>query len=515
MSEKFTWQPLDRVAISLMLVLSCLIALLLWQGEQVAPRVREFSWQDRQIGVDDTAFILTFSRPMDMKSVEDNLVIEPPLPGKTSWAGRRFAYTLTLPAPYGTAFQVKLANAKEQIGTTVAADAPPMQPFVGQFRTRDRAFAYIGVTGEAAGRLVLNNLTQQQSKILTPAEWVVLDFQPYPQGDRLLFSAIERAALRQGRLEQRLYTVTTGIAPEASHRWRFPLGNATPTNPPAAGVIEPVLDSQGFQNLQFDLARDGSAIVVRRLNKENPADFGLWVVRPGQAPQRLDSEPGGDFLITPDSRAIAVAQGQGIALLPLHAETQPSATGGQDKLLEFLPKFSQALSFTRDGTTAAMVKFNTDFTRSLYLINNRGDQKELLRFQGSIQAAQFDPTQRWLYCLLAEVVAGEGYREQPFLAAIDLETEELVPLVLLPEQQGIQMNLAPDGLALLFDQPLAVDTPDAKLAEAPRGRDGRPIADSRLWFLPLDPAILATRDPASQLKPEALPIVGFNPRWLP
>lgn len=507
MSEKFTWQPLDRVAISLMLVLSCLIALLLWQGEQVAPKVREFSWQDQQIGVDDTAFILTFSRPMDMKSVEENLVIEPPLPGKTSWAGRRFAYTLAFPAPYGTAFQVKLANAREQIGTAVAADSPPMQPFVGQFRTRDRAFAYIGVTGEEAGRLVLKNLTQQQSKILTPADWVVLDFQPYPQGDRLLFSAIERTALRQGSLDQRLYTVTTGIIPESANRRR--------SAPPAPGVIELVLDSQGFQNLQFGLARDGSAIVVRRVNKENPGDFGLWVVRPGQDPQRLDSEPGGDFLITPDSQAIAVAQGQGIALLPLQAETQPGSTGRQEKLLEFLPKFSQALSFTRDGTTAAMLKFNTDFTRSLYLINNRGDQKELLRFKGSIQAAQFDPAQRWLYCLLAEVVEGEGYREQPFLAAIDLQTEELVPLVLLPEQQGIQMNLAPDGLAILFDQPLAVDAPDAKLAEAPRGRDGRPIADSRLWFLPLDPAILATRDPASQLKPEVLPIVGFNPRWLP
>ncbi|WP_448563211.1 hypothetical protein [Trichothermofontia sp.] len=511
MSEKFTWQPLDRVAISLMLVLSCLIALLLWRGEQVAPKVREFSWQNRQIGVDDTAFILTFSRPMDMHSVEENLVIEPPLPGKISWAGRRLAYTLDFPAPYGTDFQVKLANAREQIGTAAgvaAADSPAMQPFVGQFKTRDRAFAYIGVRGETAGRLVLNNLTRQQTQILTPADWVVLDFRAYPQGDRLLFSAIERSALRQGRWDQRLYTVTTGIAPEPESRRRR-------SDPPSPGVIELVLDSQGFQNLQFDLANDGSAIVVRRVNKKNPGDFGLWGVRSGQEPQRLDSEPGGDFLITPDSQAIAVAQGQGIALLPLAADTHPDRPGSQEKLLEFLPRFSQALSFTRDGSTAAMLKFNTDFTRSLYLINNRGDQKELLRFKGSIQAAQFDPTQRWLYCLLAEVVEGEGYREQPFLAAIDLQTDELVPLVLLPEQQGIQMHLAPDGLALLFDQPLAVDTPDANLAEAPRGRDGRPIADSRLWFLPLDPTILATKDPAAQLKPEALPIVGFSPRWLP
>lgn len=507
MSAKFTWQPLDRAAISLMLVLSCLIALLLWQGEQVAPRVREFTWQDRQIGVDDTAFILTFTRPMDTTSVEQNLVIEPPLPGRISWAGRRMAYTLNFPPPYGTEFQLKLANAREKIGG-ITTDSPPMQPFVGQFKTRDRAFAYIGATGENAGRLVLNNLTQQQTQVLTPAEWVVLDFRPYPQGDRIVFSAIERSALRQGRWDQHLYTVTTGIVPETPGQRRTP-------STAVAGEIQPILDADGFQNLQFDLASDGSAIVVRRVNKTNPADFGLWVVQPGRPAQRIDSEPGGDFLITPDSQAIAVAQGQGMALLPLHPDDQTKATVGDQKLLEFLPQFSQVLSFTRDGSTAAMLKFNTDFTRSLYLINNRGDQKELLRFKGSIHAAQFDPAQRWLYCLLGELVEAEGYREQPFLAAIDLKTDELFPLVLLPEQQGIQMSLAPDGLALLFDQTLAVDAADPSLAEAPRGRDGRPIADSRLWFLPLDPAILATEDPASQLRPEALPIAGFNPRWLP
>jgi len=508
MSEKLTWQPLDRVAMSLMFVLSCLIALLLWQGEQVAPKVREFSWQDRQIGVDDTAFILTFSRPMDTQSVEANLMIEPSLPGRISWAGRRLAYTLNAPAPYGTEFQVKLANAREKIGTA-ATDSPPLQPFVGQFKTRDRAFAYIGITGETAGRLVLNNLTQQQTEVLTPADWVVLDFRPYPQGDRILFSAIERSALRQGSWDQHLYTVTTGMVPETDARRRS-------GSPIAAGEIEPVLDTQGFRNLQFDLANDGSAIVVRRVNQQNPADFGLWVVRPGEAPQRLDSEPGGDFLITPDSQAIAVAQGQGMALIPLQPEAAaPALPAGKEKLLEFLPQFSQVLGFARDGATAAMLKFNTDFTRSLYLVNNRGDQKELLRFKGSIHAVQFDPAQRWLYCLLGELVEAESYREQPFLAAIDLQTDELFPLVLLPEQQGVQMSLAPDGLALMFAQTLAVDTASPQLADAPRGQDGRPIADGRLWFLPLDPAILATKDPAAQLRPEALPIAGFNPRWLP
>jgi len=50
----------DRVAIALMLALSLLIGLLLWQG---APRVRDFSWQDKQVGAEDTS-LPHFSRPM-------------------------------------------------------------------------------------------------------------------------------------------------------------------------------------------------------------------------------------------------------------------------------------------------------------------------------------------------------------------------------------------------------------------------------------------------------------------
>ncbi|HEY9836416.1 MAG TPA: Ig-like domain-containing protein, partial [Vampirovibrionales bacterium] len=92
LQKKFS-QPLDRAAIALIAVLTVAIALLLFGGDSTAPRVREFSWQNKQVSAKDRAFIMTFSRPMDRQSVEDNLKIDPPVPGKISWAGRRMAYT--------------------------------------------------------------------------------------------------------------------------------------------------------------------------------------------------------------------------------------------------------------------------------------------------------------------------------------------------------------------------------------------------------------------------------------
>lgn len=491
-------QPIDRVAIALIVALSLLIGILLLSGDHTAGRVRDFSWQDKQIGADDTAFTLTFSRPMDHASVESNLRIEPPLPGRVSWAGRRMAYTLNVPAPYGTPFQVQLQNAHDRF----AGSQSSIQPFRGTFQTHDRIFAYIGVSGEEAGRLVLFNLNQQQKQILTPKEMVVMEFKSYPLGDRLLFAATPRTTQPTALTDQQLFTVTTGIHVQSPTQ---PDAQATTQALPSAvplGKIALVLDNKDYQNLRFDLSTDGTKIVVQRVNRSNPNDFGPWLVKSGEPPQALKGEPGGDFLITPDSNSLAIAQGQGLAILPL----QPNA-----KPLDFLPKFGMVLSFTRDGSLATMVKFNTDSTRSLFLVGNQGTQKELLRTTGSILSARFDPTKQTLYCLLTELLTGgDIYREQPYLAAIELKTAKLRPLVILPDQQDVQMSLSPDGLALLFDQTIEAEQSRAAAGGQLRNSTGKAIADSRLWLLPLDPG-----NPTAKLQPESLPLPGLRPLWLP
>jgi dipeptidyl aminopeptidase/acylaminoacyl peptidase len=486
-----------------MLVLTVLIGLLLWNGGHAAPRVREFTWQDKQVGAEDTAFILNFSRPMDHASVESNLWINPPLPGKVSWAGRRMAYTLDMSAPYGTLFQIELQRSRDRF---TKADSPraTLQPFTGRFRSRDRAFAYIGVEGEEDGRLVLYNLTQQKKQVLTPKDLVLNEFKPYPLGDRILFSATPRTAQPRGILEQQLYTVTTGIHIQPPVQVNDPdLGNSPVTlSSEPAGTIKLVLDNQAYQTLKFDLSADGKLIVVQRVNRKDPADFGPWILRQGEPPQPLKGNPGGDFLIAPDSNSLAISQGQGLAILPLQPDAKP---------LDFLPRFGMILSFSRDGTEAAVIKFNSDRTRSLFLVNSQGKETELLKTPGSILTAQFDPMKQTLYCLLTELVTeGDLYQEHPYLAAIDLKTKKLTPLLLLPNQREVQISLSPDGLAFLFDQTEHSEAQNPTTDKPIQTQQGKAISTSRLWLFPIDPL-----NPTAQSQPEALPMAGLHPRWLP
>lgn len=143
-------QPIDRLAIALIVLLSLIMGLLIWGGTacedeclfHAGAKVSSFSWQNKTIGGQDRAFILTFNRPMDRDSVAENLTITPPLLGKISWSGLRLAY--------------------------------------------------VGTEGEEKGRLVLSNWTRSQKIILTPQNLTVFDFKPDPQGNFLLFSAADR-----------------------------------------------------------------------------------------------------------------------------------------------------------------------------------------------------------------------------------------------------------------------------------------------------------------------------------
>ncbi|KAB0239931.1 hypothetical protein EZJ55_04260 [Microcystis aeruginosa EAWAG127a] len=485
-------QPIDKLAITLIVSLTLVIGGLIWLGNscgnqcllQTGPRVKEFSWENREIGAEDQAFIITFDRPMDHASVEKNLVIDPPLPGKFSWAGRRLAYTLTSPIPYGEKYHLQIEGAREQfpsgnrLGQTLGI-------FEREFKSRDRAFAYIGTNGEEQGRLIFYNLTEEKKTLLTPADLTVMAFEFYPDGKKILFSAVAKNQGVQGIRELQLYQVDSSQSP---------------------AKIELVLDNKDYQNNHFDLAKDGETIVVQRIERRNPINFDLWAVKSGEKPRQLNIQ-GGEFLIAPDSKTLAVTQGEGIALLPLKTETKP---------LDFLPKFGRILNFSADGTAAAMVNFNTDnakmrYIRSLFYVNNQGLQKRLLNLQGSIIDCQFNATGSDLYCLLTELVTNsQEYKEKPYFAKIDVKTGQVTPLLELADYRDIHINLSPDSLAIIFDQ--LRTSYDTNPTNPLTTDSGETIIGGRLWMLipPLQDGVKASKSDLIEL-----PLAGIRPQWMP
>ena len=480
--KRLAW--FDRLVLATILALIAGISSILIQGNQVPTRGENFSWQGRKIGVRDNYFTLSFNRPIDRSDIETSLVINPPLPGKISWAGDRLTYTLTELPIYGKKYQVKLPIAQGE-------------DFIGEFYSHDRAFAYIGVNQEERGRLIVcniiqgpNNVTELKKTILTPGDLVVTDFQIYPRGDRILFSAFDGSDLGRDTPKQQLYTMTTGLNHD-EHGQNLP-----------SGRIERFLDGKTYQNLRFDLSDNGKTLIVQRINHGNPGDASLWVIRDDGQSRPLGMQ-GDNFLLSPDGKKAVVSQTGGVAVIPLDVQ------GGKP---QFLPTYEKILAFSRDGRQKLMVKSEPDNQRSLFLLDDRGESRLLLRTANPIISCQFEPRQeKTLYCLKSDLVMGSDgkVKEEPFLAIIELKTGKMIPLLALPNYRDVQMSMSPDGVALLFDQ----------LATIPFGvgndlvtGEGSSIADGRLWLLPLP----------DQFSPNSIPKIlpqelnpGFKPRWLP
>ncbi|WP_126147700.1 Ig-like domain-containing protein [Synechococcus elongatus] len=478
--------PFERRAIAALLVLFFCSLVLVTVGDRSRPTVRWFNWADRAVGADATAMLFTFSRPMEPASIESSFELTPTFPGRFSWAGRRLAFTPELPLPYGLEYQVQMASGQEK-----RSPARSLTPFEAKFRTHDRAFAYLGIEGEEEGRLLLYNLTRQQQQILTPPDWVVLDFLPYPHGDRILFSAIPRQESATSAAAA-LYSVTTGL--------NYCNPEPGPCQPRSrGGEVQEILSSNDYQNLAFDLSADGQTIIVLRSNKKIAnAALELWKLPAEGDPSVIQRDPGGEFRIAPDNNSLVIAQGQGLAVLPLEPGSQP---------LDFLPQFGRVLGFSRDGTQAATVRFNSDFSQSLFWVDSAGNRRELRSVDGEILSADFSPNRKAIYSLLSDSDDAEFLS----LIAFDLQADKPTGTLLLkiPREGPVSLDLAPDGLAVIFDQPIAPD-------KTAVNRSAVESVSSQLWVLPLSPPGSQLAQAETQLPlPKALSLQGVRPRWVP
>jgi hypothetical protein len=470
-----------------MAIITIAIIILLLSGDRTLPQVRDFNWQNRQISAEDIAFTLTFNRPVDRTTVEQQLTIKPPLSGKASWAGSKMAYTLNTPAPYGNSYQVDLQGARESIGDKRGKE---IVAFTGRFRTPDRMFAYVGSEPNTRGRIVIYNFQTRKTLTLTPENLVVTDFKIDRTNQKIIFTATDIQTLKNKQpaiASQQIYSVTTGITPQT-------LDKTAQYQPP--GNLEQILDNQEYQNIKFDLAPDGKKIVVQRVSRKKTGDFALWLVPLDKSVPPTKLKQSGDFIITPDSNAVAASVGEsGVSIFPIEVGTATT--------LDFLPKFGNVLSFASDGTAAAMVKYNSDFTKSLFVVNDRGLEAQIFKTNGSIWDARFSPAKDIIYCLTTELkTTGNNSQEEPYLMAIDLKNKKILMMMLLPIQQGIQMSLSPDGIALMFDQIDGGDSTNQIVQGASTGT---------LWLVPIPKNI---RELTTPLTAERLPISGWHPRWL-
>lgn len=479
------WQLLDRWVAGITCCSLILIVGMLSLVNQIPPHVRSFNWQDQTIQASERQLILSFNRLMDPASVAANLSFDPPLPGRSNWVGRRWIYFLDHPAPYGQTFHIRLDGAVDRQGRSM------QQPFEGTFQTPDPQLLTIGVEGEWVGRLIGINLATQTQIPLTDPGLKVTRFAATADGDTVYYMAT--ATTQQ---QQDLYQLSL-------RRRRSKL----------------LLDHDSWQNLRFEVSSDGEVVIVERINPTALGQIQLWIKRSGQRrfrPLELELGVGGDFLITPDHRSVLMSQGQGVAILSLDPEAEPDSnrsnpsrpadpatasdpaqTSGESApstdppppppptsgAAEYFAQYGQALAIKPDGSAAAMISFQTDYTRTLSILSNTGRSFPILTTQGSILAGQFAPAASVFYCLTTRPDP-VTFSESPSLLAIDWVTGVTQELIQVQFPNELDFEVSPDGrqVAATILTP-SQGIPDPK---APVSQVGQSIAKGTLQLMLLD-----------------------------
>lgn len=463
-------QPLDRWVGGITLCSLIVGVILFLLGNHTAPYVRDFNWQQQRVGSRDLQMVLTFNRPMNAESIEANLEVHPPLPGRMRKLGRRFFWTLAEPAPYGQTYRVQLQAAQDERGQLMS------RPFQGEFRTPDRQLLGIGTEPAQAGRLFLFNLETGSTTLLTPAGMKVTQMQPSADGQYAYY-----------------FATTSGV--QAQDLYRLNLEDQS---------AELLLDHRGYQNLRFQVSPTGELVVAERMPLERDptglVQTELWVQKERRDPFRrleLDTAVGGDFLISPDESSLLISQGRGVGIVPLHPRAAAES---------FLAQFGQTLAIRPDGAFGALLRFNPDYTRSLWVVSNTGNSQEIWVAEGSVGVGAFSSVAPVFYSLVNQIDP-ETYTESPRLLAINWEEGSQTEVVQAEYPIGLDFSLAPDGRTLAYTllEPFQ-GLPDPA---APLSRTGQAIASSQVWLVELERGqpILSSR--------RRLPLGSSALAWIP
>ena len=192
-----TLSRIDRIFLTTFSVLILLIGVVILRGDRTFLEVKSFNLEGKTVSPRNVQLLFEFNREVDKDSVEKGLKIEPEIPGRLSFIGKKMAFTPSNQLAYSQEYTVTLANILDTTGKPM----PRTRRF--HFTTQNEQILYRGTSGDEAYRIVLYDMKTGSKKIVSPLDIYVLDFAPLHHAEKIIFSGIySRDILNKSDSEQ-------------------------------------------------------------------------------------------------------------------------------------------------------------------------------------------------------------------------------------------------------------------------------------------------------------------------
>jgi Tol biopolymer transport system component len=468
-------RTLEQVFFPFTIAIGLALGSMLLLGDQTKPQVKNSNLTDQKLRPEKAQMLFTFNRPMDRASIQRGFTLNPPVMGKFSWSGKRFAFTPASPLVYGQKYDLRVTG-KDQIGKA-------MVPFKSTITTPARKFFYIGTEGSEKDHLIAVDFDfdRKQQQQLTPDNQIVLKFIPHPDGNKLYYLAF--------RPEDK-----TGLS-EQDYQSLYEVKFAQPDKPSSQAIA----DFKQWSNIDFTLSPDGKNLLIQRLKKSSTPEFGLWLLDTSES--NLDWQPfyysqlSGAISFTPDSGALAGIDSGGLVIAPLSTEKRNKPQP------EFITGYAQFFDFSADGQSALVSRYTAAFRSELVILRTNGQVRKLITTGAILSQAKFDPLGQYIYVILLFEPKRVEDREHYQLVRFDLKTGKQKELWNQMDRNLNAFDLSPDGKYILAEHAKSVPLKSKLRLSLERVRGSE--LDSTV--------VLLDRD--GKLIPGFAPRPGTAPQW--
>jgi hypothetical protein len=461
LNKKIVHKQFEKVIFILTGGLFLAVLLLIFVLSSLPPRVLTINLLEKQI-------LITFNRDMDRRTVEENFSLNPVVPGKFSWAGRNFAFTLDHPLPYGQTFEVNIKKeAHDDDGQKLKKE------YVFKFQTPPFRFAYIGVEGEEQNRLILSNLDGTERKALTDGSIKIEQYQFCPEDQCVYFLGYKENLYQDHRSELYLLELKSG-------------------------KVRQITNDQHFINKSFRLSPDGQTLAIIRIqigkNDEYVSRNQIWTASIPDHKFALFQQgraTGINAFFTPDSSTLLyLNQDYSYEIAPLYRD-QKSETqylGTYDGCYGFHP-YRPLVAFTKQKTDTFFVVSN-----DLVLYSGDGATEKIPKNDGLFRDTVFTPDGQGLVTIFSGPTETFEDKESLYplrifhLYTYDFETKKLEQLTSDFDYSEENPTISPDSKYLLFQR---YETFSKDLVLDPAYRDvadslGNVLSGGQIWMMDLE-----------------------------
>lgn len=362
-----TFEKIVAVIIGILILLIAGIAVLEdWSGPKVNSVNMPDFVENNQAGIK-----IEFSELMNRKSVESNLKIEPALPFKFYWQGKKLI--LNPMEAWQTAMNYKLIIpnlVEDERGRKISAD------YVKEFQTPKTEVIYIGTDGEEKNRIIIRDLDGGKVK-------------EYLDGNLL----IKKFLINQKDQELIL------LAKDLKSSVNFEIFSLNLQS----GELKNLFVADNYQNIDINFSRTSEYLMVGRIQVDNGQYISknqLWLSRKENGKWedllKINGAYGAKGIFSPnDAYVIAMDEQENFQLIDLkdlNAEKQ------------FIGKFKKAWDFHPSKALILLDKFvdQLSLKSQLILFDGNGQMEVLNLPTGVVSLAKFSNDGKYIWIFLNE-----------------------------------------------------------------------------------------------------------------